>query len=113
MLVSVDVSDGVTVGVCVPVGVLVGVSDGSGDTVAKGVTVGVSVKRIIGVRDGSIAISVSGGGVFVGATVGVAFGTARLQPAITSAILPQKINRNHRFMPVHLARISNTKNAST
>jgi hypothetical protein len=87
------VIEGVIVGVCVPVGDDVGVKDGNGVIVANGVIVGVLVKRIIGVREGSTATRVSGGGVFVGATVGVACCGPRLQAAARSITLLHIIKR--------------------
>ena len=91
------VTDGVTVGVWVPVGVAVDVSVGNGVIVAKGVIVGVFVKRMMGVRVGSMATRVSGGGVLVGATVGVASIGPKLQAAARSATLPHIINRKRRM----------------
>jgi hypothetical protein len=81
------------VGVSVAVKVAVGVALG------KGVIVGVSVKRIIGVRDGSTARRVTGGGVLVGATVGVACGTTRLQAVTQIVTIPHKMNRSRMNAP--------------
>jgi hypothetical protein len=77
-----------------------------GVMVASGVIVAVLVKRMIGVREGSTAIRVSGGGVLVGATVGVACGGPRLQAAAIKATLPQMINRKRRMKtPYRVNRI--------
>lgn len=102
--VLVRVAVAVWVGVCVPVAVgwgllvadAVAVCVGAVVDVAEGGTsvgVDVSVKTMIGVRVGSCAICVcSGGGVLVGANVGVTCGTPVLQAANNTA---NKIQLSH------------------
>lgn len=107
---GVAVSVGVLVGVCVPVAVALGVTVSVGVSVGAGVAVpvdvgcgvvlGVGLRCKKGVSLASCATSVSGG-VLVGATVGVTFGTPTPHAPKNIMMKPAVKNRS-RMMPAFL-----------